>query len=165
MPFTSVSATHSQDCSGSAETKGKNKNKPILLQMPQTYPSSREQYRRKRRTPSLCDAQEKPNLSALSRKYRTHRVGHGLLRRTEQSPVPVNKTPKRWLCTFQKRDTGPDSQHPLHLCSALQMGKKARVSATEDSFLVLDHRCLKHREDNVGMKYFCSNIMSLLQKD
>lgn len=31
MPFTSVSATHAQDCGGSAETKGKNENKPILL--------------------------------------------------------------------------------------------------------------------------------------
>lgn len=131
QPFTSVSATRAQDCGGSAETKKKEKtqeetNFPVPLQMPRTYPSSREQYRRKRRTPSLCDAQEKPNLSAPSRKYRTHRVGRGLLRRTEQSPAPVNKTPKRWLCTFQRRDTDPDSQHPLHSRSALQMGKKIR---------------------------------------
>lgn len=67
-------------------------NTPVHSQVPWTYLSSREQCRRKRRTPSLCDAQEKPSLSALSHKYRTHRGGRGLLGRTEQSPVPVNRT-------------------------------------------------------------------------
>lgn len=67
-------------------------NAHIHSEVPWTYLSSTEQCRRKRRTPSLCDAQEKPNLLALSRKYRTRRGGRGLLRRTEQSPVPVNRT-------------------------------------------------------------------------
>lgn len=110
---TSASATYALDYGGRAETKKKGEknptqeqtNSPVPPHTVWTYLSSKEQYRRKRRTPSLCDAREKPNLLALSRKYRTHRVGHGLLKRTEQSLVPVNKVPKKGGYAPSKEET------------------------------------------------------------
>lgn len=108
-------------------------NSPVPPHTVWTYLFSKEQYRRRRRTPSLCDAREKPSLLALSRKYRTHRVGHGLLKRTEQSLVPVNKTPKRVVMHLPQKKHWP-RQYSLHSHSMLQTGRKARVPATEDSF-------------------------------
>lgn len=111
-------------------------NSSAYCQVPWTYLFSREQCRRKRRTPSLCGAQEKPNLLVLSRKCRTHRGGRGLLGRTEQSPGPVNRTQVGDYALSQRRDTGLDLQHPLVYILLRKWGKKARMSATKDSYLV-----------------------------
>lgn len=74
--------------------------------------SSRARCRRRKRTPSQCDAPERPNLSVPSRRCKTRRGEPEPSRRTEPSPEPgktmaflnvqrvISGFEQQWISTF-----------------------------------------------------------------